>query len=153
MGLSFSVPKGIKVPPSLKNIYKELVQDISGFKEPDHGCLEKWAKDGVLLLNATLTVEAGQQNNHASFGWQKFTDHVIMTVSDRCSPAVFMLWGGFAHKKEELIDNNKHKVIKIGHPSPLSNPESFPKFKGSRCFSECNKFLTQINQTPIDWSL
>ncbi|KAK3600791.1 hypothetical protein CHS0354_020468 [Potamilus streckersoni] len=151
MGLSFSVPKGINIPPSLKNIYKELDRDpeISGFKEPDHGCLEKWSKDGVLLLNATLTVEAHKPNSHASFGWQKFTDHVIKTVSDCGSSSVFVLWGGFAHKKEKLIDKSKHKVIKTAHPSPLS----FNKFKGCGCFSECNKYLKEIGQTPIDWSL
>ncbi|KAJ8313583.1 hypothetical protein KUTeg_008144, partial [Tegillarca granosa] len=121
-GLSFSVPVGITPPPSLKNIYKELSadKDITGFTIPTHGCLKKWTEEGVFLLNATLTVVAHKVNSHAKYGWQKFTDEVIKTISEKCSGVVFILWGNFAQKKEKLIDKSKHEIIKTAHPSPLS---------------------------------
>ncbi|XP_062613575.1 uracil-DNA glycosylase-like [Saccostrea cucullata] len=151
MGLSFSVPKGVKVPPSLVNIYKELEKDpdIKGFKTPDHGCLESWARNGVLLLNATLTVSAHQPNSHAKYGWQKLTDAIIQLVSEECSGVVFILWGGFAHKKEKLINQKKHAVIKTAHPSPLS----FGKFINCQCFSKTNKELKKFKKDPVDWNL
>lgn len=151
MGLSFSVPKGMKVPPSLVNIYKELIADpeIDGFITPDHGCLEKWAKDGVLLLNATLTVTAHQPNSHSKYGWQSLTDAIIGLVSETQQGVVFILWGGFAHKKEKLIDQKKHAVIKTAHPSPLS----FGKFINCKCFSNANRELKKFKKTPVDWTL
>lgn len=148
-GLSFSVPKGVPPPPSLKNIYKELMTDIPGFKTHEHGCLEKWAKQGVLLLNATLTVRAKEPNSHAKLGWQKFTDGVIKKISDKLSGVVFILWGGFAHKKEKLIDTSRHGIVKTAHPSPLS----VTKFMGCKCFSQVNELLKKYKKTPIDWKL
>ncbi|XP_059171522.1 uracil-DNA glycosylase-like isoform X2 [Physella acuta] len=149
MGLSFSVPKGLQIPPSLKNIYTELSSDIPGFKSPGHGCLQKWAENGVLLLNATLTVRAHNANSHKQFGWQKFTDQVIKVISDKCSHVVFMLWGNFAQSKEKLIDLQKHTVLKDAHPSPLS----FGKFKGCKCFSRANDALKKKGMEEIDWKL
>nr|XP_034309879.1 uracil-DNA glycosylase isoform X2 [Crassostrea gigas] len=151
MGLSFAVPRGMKVPPSLKNIYKELNADpdIDGFVTPDHGCLEKWAKNGVLLLNATLTVKAHQPNSHSKYGWQSLTDAIIRLVSETQQGVVFILWGGFAHKKEKLIDQKKHGVIKTAHPSSLS----FGKFINCRCFSNANGELKKFKRSPVDWTL
>ncbi|CAH1789128.1 unnamed protein product [Owenia fusiformis] len=149
MGLSFSVPEGIKIPPSLRNIYKELSTDIPGFTTPQHGCLEAWARQGVLLLNATLTVEAHKANSHSKYGWQKFTDEIIRKVSEANQQVVFLLWGGFAHKKSVLIDESKHTVIKTAHPSPLS----WTKFEGCKCFSKVNKALEKSGKDPIDWTL
>jgi len=149
MGLAFSVPHGVKIPPSLRNMYKELESDISGFKAPDHGCLEKWAKQGVLLLNATLTVRAHSPNSHSKFGWQKLTDAIIRTVSNQQDQVVFLLWGNFAHKKEKLVDLSKHSVLKFAHPSPLS----FNKFRGCQCFSKVNSELRKYKKSEIDWSL
>lgn len=151
MGLSFSVPRDMKVPPSLKNIYKELNADpdIDGFITPDHGCLEKWAKNGVLLLNATLTVTAHQPNSHSKYGWQSLTDAIIRLVSETQQGVVFILWGGFAHKKEKLIDQKKHAAIKTAHPSPLS----FGKFINCRCFSNANGELKKFKRSPVDWTL
>lgn len=151
MGLSFSVPRDMKVPPSLKNIYKELNADpdIDGFITPDHGCLEKWAKNGVLLLNATLTVTAHQPNSHSKYGWQSLTDAIIRLVSETQQGVVFILWGGFAHKKEKLIDQKKHAAIKTAHPSPLS----FGKFINCRCFSNANRELKKFKKSPVDWTL
>lgn len=151
MGLSFSVPRDMKVPPSLKNIYKELNADpdIDGFITPDHGCLEKWAKNGVLLLNATLTVTAHQPNSHSKYGWQSLTDAIIRLVSETQQGVVFILWGGFAHKKEKLIDQKKHAAIKTAHPSPLS----FGKFINCRCFSNANGELKKFKKSPVDWTL
>ncbi|CAF1003647.1 unnamed protein product [Adineta steineri] len=149
-GLSFSVPKTMKVlPPSLKNIFKELANDIPTFQIPNHGCLEKWANSGVLLLNASLTVEPHLPNSHSRIGWTKFTDSVIKLLSDKRQDLVFLLWGGFAHAKEKLIDKTKHTIIKTAHPSPLS----FNKFTNCKCFSLVNKALEQHGQQPIDWSL
>lgn len=151
MGLSFSVPKGIDVPPSLRNIFKELERDpkIEGFKIPNHGCLEDWAKEGVLMINATLTVEAHKANSHAKFGWQTFTDSIIKAVSDHCDHVVFILWGGFAHKKEKIIDTKKHAAIRTAHPSPLS----LNKFKNCNCFSDCDDALVKFGLKRVNWSL
>ncbi|XP_064613865.1 uracil-DNA glycosylase-like [Liolophura sinensis] len=148
-GLSFSVPRGVRVPPSLKNIYKELATDVPGFKDPSHGCLLEWAERGVMLLNATLTVEAHQPNSHAKYGWQKFTDKVIKVISDSCDGVVFILWGGFAQKKDKLINGNKHTIIKAAHPSPLS----VTKFLGCKCFSKANAELAKRGKSPVDWTL
>jgi len=131
-GLCFSVQKGIKPPPSLKNIYKELATDIPGFVEPSHGNLEKWAREGVLLLNATLTVQAHTANSHASCGWLQFTDAIIKLINDKKKGVVFILWGGFAQKKGKVIDSKKHHVILAAHPSPLS----VTKFWGCKFFQK-----------------
>jgi uracil-DNA glycosylase len=148
-GLSFSVRKGVKVPPSLKNIYKELETDIEGFKTPDHGCLESWSSQGVLLLNATLTVRKGKANSHEKFGWQTFTDEIIKVINKKKEPVVFLLWGGFAQKKGKIIDNKSHKIINSAHPSPLAGN----KFQGSKCFSQSNEFLSKNGIEEIDWKL
>ncbi|KAK6047115.1 uracil-DNA glycosylase [Cooperia oncophora] len=146
-GLSFSVKKGVPPPPSLKNIYKELYTDIPGFVIPDHGFLEKWALQGVFMLNATLTVESGKANSHEKIGWQKFTDKVISLISLNTTGVVFLLWGGFARKKESLVDLKKHAVIKTAHPSPLSATKWF----GCKCFSKANAELTRMGRPTIDW--
>ena len=148
MGLSFSVPDGVKPPPSLVNIYKELCTDI-GMTKPNHGNLEKWARQGVLLLNASLTVEAHNPMSHSKIGWEQFTDSVIKTISDRREGIVFILWGSFARNKKSLIDTSKHFVLESAHPSPLSAT----KFFGCRHFSQANALLQQQGKTPIDWSL
>lgn len=152
MGMSFSVPVGVALPPSLKNMYKELVNDknIKNFTDmPATGCLEKWAERGVLLINATLTVEAHKPNSHAKYGWQKFTDNVIKIISDQCSGVVFVLWGNFAHKKEKLVDSTKHRIIKTAHPSPLS----FNRWLGCKCFSNVNDELKKLKKSEIDWTV
>ncbi|KAK6166371.1 hypothetical protein SNE40_023083 [Patella caerulea] len=149
MGLCFSVPKGIAVPPSLKNMYKELETDIPGFKSPSHGDLTQWADRGVLLLNATLSVEAHTPNSHKDYGWQKFTDKIIQVINENCKNVVFILWGNFAQKKGKLIDAKKHTTIKSGHPSPLS----VRYFLGCKCFSKTNDALSKYKLTPIDWKL
>uniref|UniRef100_A0A915PKN9 Uracil-DNA glycosylase n=1 Tax=Setaria digitata TaxID=48799 RepID=A0A915PKN9_9BILA len=146
-GLCFSVCKGIRLPPSLVNIYKELKTDIPNFKIPNHGCLESWAQQGVFMLNATLTVEAHRPNSHNHIGWQKFTDEVIRIISRDCRGVVFLLWGGFAHKKEYIIDKKKHVIIKTAHPSPLSARLFF----GCKCFSRTNEALAKLGRPPIDW--
>jgi len=148
-GLCFSVPKGVKVPPSLNTIYKELETCVPNFKNPKHGCLEEWAKRGVLLLNATLTVEKGKPNTHASCGWQKFTDTVIDILNEKKDGLVFLLWGGFAQKKGKKIDSNKHHVLQSPHPSPMAAGA----FKGCGCFKEANKLLKEDGKEPIDWSI
>jgi uracil-DNA glycosylase len=148
-GLCFSVPHGVPPPPSLVNIFKELEAD-QGIATPRHGCLEAWARQGVLLLNASLTVRAHQAGSHAALGWGLFTDAVIRAVS-RHQPAVaFLLWGAFAQRKAELIDSQKHAVLAAPHPSPLSAHRGF---FGSRPFSQANAFLTQRGLPPIDWKL
>jgi len=148
-GLCFSVKKGIKAPPSLKNIYKELTNDIPGFKSPDHGYLEKWAKEGILLINATLTVQAHKANSHKDIGWMKFTDHVIKTISEKKKGVVFILWGGFAQKKASLIDGKIHHIIKAAHPSPLS----VKSFMGCKVFSKTNEYLKKEGSGEVDWNL
>eukprot|EP01080_Neovahlkampfia_damariscottae_P003871 gene3871-7085_t len=148
-GLSFSVKKGVTIPPSLKNIYKELENDIEGFKKPNHGFLESWCDQGVLLLNATLTVRKGKANSHQKFGWLTFTDEIIKVLNKQEQPIVFILWGGFAHKKGKVINEKNHKVIKTAHPSPLAGN----KFQGCKCFSECNAYLSKNGIEEIDWKI
>jgi len=150
-GLAFSVKEGVSPPQSLKNIFKELQSDIKDFKLPKSGNLLAWCSQGVLLLNATLTVLSGQSNSHESYGWQKFTDTAIQCLSrKRCDPVIFILWGGFAQKKEKLIDTSKHKVLKCAHPSPLSANKGF---FGAKIFSKCNDLLISLGQSPIDWNI
>jgi len=148
-GLSFSVPDGIKIPPSLRNMYKELNSDIN-FNIPSHGNLEKWANQGVLLLNATLTVRAENAGSHQKKGWETFTDAVIKCVSDNTEGVVFLLWGNYAQKKECLIDQTKHNILKAVHPSPLSASRGF---FGCKHFSQTNKYLSEKGKDPIDWCL
>jgi uracil-DNA glycosylase len=148
-GLSFSVPDGVRVPPSLKNIFKELSEDI-GVKIPESGNLEKWAKQGVLLLNSTLTVRKGDAGSHQGKGWEIFTDQVIKSISDLRSGIVFLLWGKFAQAKINLIDTSKHFVLTSPHPSPLS---VYHGFYGCKHFSKANSILVENGLQPIDWSL
>ena len=148
MGLSFSVPRGVKIPPSLANIYKEIRDDL-GVTEPNSGDLSYWAKQGVLLLNATLSVSAGQANSHSNFGWQEFTDAAIRKLSERAQNVVFMLWGNPAKAKIPLIDANKHLVLTAAHPSPLARGAFF----GCRHFSKANLYLAEHGKAPIDWDL
>ncbi|MGQ0503688.1 MAG: uracil-DNA glycosylase [Myxococcaceae bacterium] len=146
-GLSFSVRPGVKTPPSLKNIFKELAADL-GIETPRGGCLEGWARQGVLLLNTVLTVRAHSANSHRRKGWETFTDAVIRAVNDRRPPVVFVLWGGPAQKKEKLIDAGRHVVLKAAHPSPLS---AHVGFFGSRPFSAINAALRDQGEKEIDW--
>lgn len=148
-GLCFSVKKGVDAPPSLKNIFKELANEID-FNIPDHGELTSWAKEGVLLLNAVLTVRAGLANSHKNIGWEIFTDKIIELLNQREKPIVFMLWGANAKRKAELVTNPKHKILSCAHPSPLS---AFNGFFGCGHFKECNDFLQSIGDTPIDWQI
>lgn len=148
-GLSFSVQDGIKKPPSLKNIFKELHDDL-GFDEPESGNLEKWAKEGVLLLNSVLTVEKDKAASHKDLGWNLFTDHIIKLLNQKETPIVFVLWGNFARSKKVFITNEKHLVIESVHPSPFS---VYNGFFGSKPFSKTNDFLIKTGQTPIDWNL
>ena len=148
-GLSFSVPKDIKPPPSLKNIYKELQNDLN-ISPPDHGNLEKWAKQGVLLLNSVLTVSAGQPASHQKIGWQSFTDAVIKRLSLHRDHLVFLLWGKFAQGKAELIDSNKHLILKAAHPSPFSATYGF---FGCKHFSKANQYLKSNGSEEIDWNI
>ncbi|WP_353893071.1 uracil-DNA glycosylase [Proteinivorax hydrogeniformans] len=148
-GLSFSVQPGIKTPPSLKNIYKELQMDVS-FTIPNHGFLNHWAYEGVLLLNTVLTVRKGEPNSHKGIGWEKFTDKAIQLLNKRQRPVVFILWGKNAQLKKKLITNDNHLVLESVHPSPLSAHRGF--FKSSH-FSKCNRFLKSTNQQPINWQL
>lgn len=147
-GLCFSVQMGIKSPPSLVNIFKEIKTDM-GFEPPNHGNLEKWAKQGVLLLNASLTVNAGEPNSHAKCGWQTFTDAVIKKISDEKTGVIFLLWGNFAKAKKSLIDTSKHFVLEAAHPSPLSGGAFF----GSKHFSKTNELLKKEGKEVIDWKL
>lgn len=149
-GLSFSVKPGVKTPPSLANMYKELAQDIDGFTIPDHGYLLPWAQQGVLLLNTVLTVEAGQAHSHKQLGWEQFTDKVIDALNQHANGVVFMLWGSHAQKKGARIDRNKHCVLSGPHPSPLS---AYRGFFGCGHFSKCNQYLLDNNKMPIDWRL
>ena len=148
-GLSFSVQPGVKIPPSLQNIYKELSDDL-GLTIPDNGCLTKWAKQGVLLLNTVLTVEAHRANSHAGIGWEEFTDAVIRSVEAQDRPVVFLLWGSHAGKKASMIHNPKHLVLKAPHPSPLS---AYRGFFGCKHFSKCNAFLEEQGLAPVDWQI
>ncbi len=149
-GLSFSVNKGIKIPPSLRNIYKELETDIPGFITPDHGDLSQWAAEGVLLLNATLTVRAHQPGSHQGKGWEAFTDQAINKLSKDREGLVFILWGKYAQQKELLINGEKHLVLKAPHPSPFS---SYTGFFGSRPFSKTNTYLISKNKKPVNWQI
>jgi uracil-DNA glycosylase len=148
-GLCFSVRRGVQTPPSLVNIYKELHDDV-GVPIPAHGNLEAWARQGVLLLNATLTVRAGQAGSHQGKGWETFTDEVIKAVSSKPDHVVFVLWGSYARKKKALVDTGRHTIIESPHPSPLSAHNGF---FGSRPFSRANAALVEHGQQPIDWSI
>lgn len=148
-GLCFSVQKGVQIPPSLVNIYKELESDL-GIKPPNHGFLESWAKNGVLLLNTVLTVRDSQANSHRGKGWEIFTDRVIELLNKREKPMVFILWGNNAKAKEKLITNPAHLIIKGAHPSPLS---AHYGFWGGKYFSRTNDFLISTGQQPIDWRI
>ena len=149
-GLCFSVKKGITIPPSLVNIYKELKADLSISPAP-HGDLSGWAQQGVLLLNATLTVEQAKAGSHQNKGWEEFTDAIIERLNNSNNPMVFMLWGGFAKRKGKKLDRKKHLVLESGHPSPLSANRGY--WFGNRHFSKCNEFLNNNGQQPINWSL
>ena len=148
-GLSFSVPKGIKQPPSLKNIYKELQSDLM-LQTPNHGDLSDWAKQGVLLLNAMLTVRAHQPGSHQNIGWQNFTDNVIQNISNNLNHVVFILWGNYARNKAELINSDKHLIIESPHPSPFSANRGF---FGSKPFSKINAYLRANGIPEIDWEI
>ena len=148
-GLAFSVQKGVRIPPSLLNMYKELQDDL-GCTLPDHGYLTKWAEQGVLLLNTVLTVREGLPNSHKDCGWTWFTDEVIKILNKRDTPIVFILWGGNARSKVKFIDKTKHFIIESAHPSPLS---SYQGFFGSKPFSKTNELLKSANISPIDWNL
>lgn len=148
MGLSFSVPSGVPAPPSLKNIFKEIEDDL-GVRMSGCPDLKKWAEQGVLLLNAVLTVRAGEPASHSSIGWQEFTDAVIKTISEHCNGVVFLLWGNYARSKRSLIDSSKHLVLEAAHPSPLARGAFF----GCRHFSKANEYLSSKGKNPIDWQL
>jgi len=148
-GLCFSVNPGVRVPPSLQNIFKEIKSDL-GIEPPNHGCLTEWAEQGVLLLNAVLTVEAGKANSHQGKGWEQFTDSVIRAISTEKKHVVFLLWGSYAQKKGEFIDRSRHLVLRSSHPSPLAAARGF---LGSRHFSQANDYLQRNGLAPIDWQL
>ena len=148
MGLSFSVPDGVPAPPSLKNIFKEIEDDL-GIRMSGRPNLEGWARQGVLLLNAVLTVRAAQPASHSGIGWQEFTDAVIRCINERCDGVVFLLWGRFAQAKRELIDTSRHFVLEAAHPSPLARGAFF----GCRHFSQTNDILVHQGKTPINWQL
>ena len=148
-GLCFSVPLGVKLPPSLLNIHKELESDL-GFAKPSHGCLSHWAEQGVLLLNATLTVEQACPGAHQGRGWEQFTDRAIEALNDHRDGIVFILWGSYAQKKGAFIDQSRHLVLRSAHPSPLS---AYRGFLGCKHFSEANSYLTTNTQMPIEWQL
>jgi len=147
-GLAFSVPDGIKHPPSLVNIFKEISQDL-GTPYPESGNLERWARQGVLLLNASLTVREGEAGSHQKKGWETFTDSVIQALSEDREDLVFLLWGGFAKQKVKLINANKHLILTTGHPSPLSANRGY--WFGNKHFTHCNTYLSENGKTPIVW--
>ncbi|MBY5948687.1 uracil-DNA glycosylase [Photobacterium rosenbergii] len=149
-GLSFSVRPGVKIPPSLANMYKELVTDIDGFTPPSHGYLQSWAEQGVLLLNTVLTVEQGNAHSHAKIGWETFTDRLIEVIDQHCEGVVFLLWGAHAQKKGKKIDTERHHVLRSAHPSPLS---AYRGFFGCKHFSQTNQLLNQMNKPAINWLL
>ncbi|OTG71297.1 uracil-DNA glycosylase [Acinetobacter sp. ANC 4169] len=149
-GLSFSVQKGVALPPSLRNIFHELNTDL-GIPVSKHGDLTRWAEQGVLLLNAVLTVEAGQPTSHQKRGWEDFTDHIIDVLNEQCEHIVFILWGAYAQRKGQRIDQNKHLVLKAAHPSPLSANRG--GFFGCKVFSKANNYLKQNGIEPINWQL
>ena len=148
-GLCFSVNKGVKIPPSLVNIYKEIEADL-GYKPPSHGYLRDWAEQGVLLLNAGLTVRQGQANSHRGKGWETFTDHIVEALNDHAKPVVFILWGANAKAKQSLITNKNHFILTGAHPSPLS---AWNGFFGGGYFSKANRYLEITGQKPINWEL
>lgn len=148
-GLCFSVNRGVALPPSLKNIYKEMEDDL-GIIQPNHGYLQSWANQGVLMLNTVLTVEEGKPNSHAKLGWQTFTDQIIKIANTQESPIVFLLWGRNAINKAKFINQNKHLVLTSVHPSPLS---AYGGFFGCKHFSKCNDFLVKNRLEPINWQL
>lgn len=148
-GLSFSVPDGVRIPPSLKNIFKELSDDL-GIKEPKSGNLEKWAEQGVLLLNSTLTVRKGNAGSHQGKGWEVFTDVIIKSISELRAGVIFLLWGKYAQEKIKLIDTSKHFILTASHPSPFS---VYRGFYGCKHFSKANKILTDNGLEPINWDL
>lgn len=148
-GLSFSVQPGVRIPPSLKNIYKELAEDLQ-VKPPNHGSLLHWANQGVLLLNAVLTVRQGQPNSHKGLGWEAFTDAIVTKLNDREEPLVFILWGSHAQAKGAFLDRSKHHIIESPHPSPFSAHRGF---LGSRPFSRTNAFLASKGISPVDWAI
>ncbi|MDV7105210.1 uracil-DNA glycosylase [Vibrio sp. TH_r3] len=149
-GLSFSVLPGIKIPPSLANIYKELSQDIEGFEAPKHGYLKHWAEQGVLLINTVLTVERGKAHSHSKTGWESFTDIIISLIDEHCQDVVFLLWGTHAQNKGKKIDRSKHYILTAPHPSPLS---AYRGFFGCQHFSKTNQILLDTKRQPIDWQL
>lgn len=149
-GMAFSVQQGVAIPPSLRNIYKELATDIAGFDIPKQGDLSHWAEQGVLLLNTVLTVKDGQAHSHAKWGWERFTDKVIDVINTHRQNVVFLLWGSHAHKKGAMIDRERHLVLNAVHPSPLSARRGF---FGCQHFSKTNAYLQQTGQKPIDWQV
>ncbi|WP_288130324.1 uracil-DNA glycosylase [Microbulbifer sp.] len=148
-GLCFSVMPGVRIPPSLQNIYKELQSDLD-IAPPNHGCLQPWAEQGVLLLNATLTVEESKAGAHQGRGWEQFTDAAVHALAEQREGLVFILWGSYAQKKGAFIDRNKHLVLRAPHPSPLSAHRGF---FGTRPFSQANAYLRERGEVPIDWAL
>lgn len=148
-GLAFSVQPGVRIPPSLRNMYKELHTDL-GLPIPNHGYLEKWARQGVLLLNTALTVRAGEANSHRKIGWEIFTDRIIELLNEREDPVIFILWGNNARRKADFIDRNKHKIIESVHPSPLSASRGF---FASKPFSKANDYLRAMGKEAIDWEI
>ena len=148
-GLSFSVQKGVDIPPSLVNIYKELHDDL-GCTIPSHGCLTKWAEQGVLMLNTVLTVRAHQANSHRGIGWEEFTDAAILALNSQDRPIVFILWGAPAQRKKRMLTNPKHLILEAPHPSPLA---AYRGFFGSKPFSQTNAFLEKNGIEPIDWQI
>ena len=148
-GLCFSVKRGVEPPPSLKNIFKEINDEL-GIPTPNHGELTSWARQGVLMLNAVLTVRAGQPNSHKNIGWEQFTDRVIELLNERNEPIVFLLWGGNARRKAQLVTNPIHKILTCAHPSPLS---AYSGFFGCGHFIKCNEFLKSVGKEPINWAL
>ena len=149
-GLAFSVKKGVKIPPSLRNIFKELKNEYDDFVVPDNGCLMPWVEEGVLLLNATLTVEKDKANSHKNIGWQNFTDKIIELINEKEEPVVFLLWGNFAISKKSLITNARHLILESVHPSPLSASRGF---FGNGHFVKTNEFLMENGIKPINWNL
>jgi len=149
-GLAFSVQQGVQVPPSLRNIYKEMSNDVK-CKIPNHGCLDSWASQGVFLLNNVLTVRKGMAYSHKGQGWETFTKNVVSLISGKKEGLVFILWGKPAHLKGDIVDEKKHLIIKSSHPSPLGATKTNLPFIGSRCFSRANKYLVEQGKEPIDW--
>ncbi|CCI43600.1 unnamed protein product [Albugo candida] len=151
-GLCFSIQKGVQIPPSLRNIIKEAIEDVQ-ITKPAHGCLISWCQQGVLLLNAVMTVRKGEANSHCKRGWERWTDTIIRLISDKTKNTVFLLWGRQAQEKCSIIDTKQHCVIKTSHPSPLGAAKTSAPFLGSRCFSKANSYLIKHNKEPINWNI